>query len=405
MIHDRKCATSYIQRKLASRVQQGSAAGRADGGERVGDLGEPCRQARDPRARASNDAGRGHRRHPRSSRGSTEPRRSRPCYRLTLASPVHSAYVVANQGPEAWHEQAHFLLGTAAAPPAGPAFAQKISLERIRGISTRSEPPKRGSGRSTTMQSFHGTAGHAATGAYPVRLRRPARCAGPRFGRSGRHLRRCLQSFEGGTLSTEPTPLALILARNVDISITSAVRDHYEEDGVTTVVVQDPRRRELGYVELKFRDGPVRLVGWRTVDGGGSSTELYLSEFRRAKNTPGAAFLHAKREGRPAVLTTVPARTEPVTCVEHAVVDNLVGDPHQPGLGPVGPGIAGAPLSIGEILGSGVGLRDCRRPRSSVSIVLHPMKSSAIAECRRAGARPRCHRSPGTPPRSRRGPG
>ncbi|MDJ1009210.1 MAG: outer membrane lipoprotein carrier protein LolA [Paracoccaceae bacterium] len=94
------------------------------------------------------------------------------------------------------------------------------------------------------------------------------------------------------------TPLALILAREVDISTTSAVRDHYEEDGVTTVVVQDPRRRELGYVELKFRDAPVRLVGWRTIDGGGTATELFLSEFETGRDYPASLFSITREEQR-----------------------------------------------------------------------------------------------------------
>lgn len=94
------------------------------------------------------------------------------------------------------------------------------------------------------------------------------------------------------------TPLALILARNVDISNSSVVRRHYEEGGVTTVLVQDPRRRELGHVELKFRDAPVRLVGWRTVDGGGSTTELFLSEFKTGADYPTSLFSITSEERR-----------------------------------------------------------------------------------------------------------
>lgn len=94
------------------------------------------------------------------------------------------------------------------------------------------------------------------------------------------------------------TPLALILANRVDVSSTSSVRNHYEEDGITTVVVQDPRRPELGYVELKFRDTPVRLVGWVTVDGGGVTTSLFLSDFETGKSYPPATFSIRSEENR-----------------------------------------------------------------------------------------------------------
>ncbi len=192
-----------------------------------------------------------------------------------------------------------FLLTSAAALAAGPAFAQKISLDRIsryfnsiRTAEARFRQVNDDGSRSTgsLVMQRPGRIRFDYDDPLDVLVLASAGQVGIFDGASN------LQKAERYPLNQ--TPLALILARRVDIGNTSAVRGHYEEDGVTTVVVQDPRRRELGYVELKFRDQPVRLVGWRTVDGGGSSTELYLSDFETGAEYPAYLFSIKREEDR-----------------------------------------------------------------------------------------------------------
>ena len=192
-----------------------------------------------------------------------------------------------------------FLLTSAAALAAGPAMAQKISLDRIsryfnsiRTAEARFQQVNDDGSRSTgsLIMQRPGRIRFDYDDPLDVLVLASAGQVGIFDGASN------LGKAERYPLNQ--TPLALILARRVDIGNTSAVRGHFEEDGVTTVVVQDPRRRELGYVELKFRDRPVRLVGWRTVDGGGSSTELYLSEFKMGADYPAYLFSIKREEDR-----------------------------------------------------------------------------------------------------------
>ncbi|MEL7026299.1 MAG: outer membrane lipoprotein carrier protein LolA [Pseudomonadota bacterium] len=94
------------------------------------------------------------------------------------------------------------------------------------------------------------------------------------------------------------TPLNLILERNVNLSDRAMVRQHSFDGVNTSVIVQDPKRRELGYVDLKFADDPVRLVGWRTVDGGGVATELRFENFKLGEQYAPQLFSIKREEDR-----------------------------------------------------------------------------------------------------------
>lgn len=86
------------------------------------------------------------------------------------------------------------------------------------------------------------------------------------------------------------TPLNLILERNVDLANRRMVRQHSFDGKDTSVIVQDPKRQELGYIDLKFADNPTRLVGWRTVDGAGVATLLRFTELKLGGQYPARLF-------------------------------------------------------------------------------------------------------------------
>jgi len=94
------------------------------------------------------------------------------------------------------------------------------------------------------------------------------------------------------------TPLNLILERNVDLENRAMVRQHSFDGKDTSVIVQDPARRELGYIDLKFADDPVRLVGWRTVDGAGVATQLRFTELKLGGEYPANLFSIRSEEQR-----------------------------------------------------------------------------------------------------------
>ena len=94
------------------------------------------------------------------------------------------------------------------------------------------------------------------------------------------------------------TPLNLILERNVDLANRRMVRQHSFDGKDTSVIVQDPKRRELGYIDLKFADNPMRLVGWRTVDGGGVTTLLRFTDLKLGGQYPPQMFSINQEEER-----------------------------------------------------------------------------------------------------------
>ena len=90
------------------------------------------------------------------------------------------------------------------------------------------------------------------------------------------------------TYPLKRTPLWLILAPNVDLKQAKMVVGHRYEDGITTVVAQDPKNPEYGHIELRFTDDPVALREWVIRDGSGGETWVELQDLDRdvtLKNT------------------------------------------------------------------------------------------------------------------------
>jgi len=74
------------------------------------------------------------------------------------------------------------------------------------------------------------------------------------------------------------TPLNLILARNVDLAASGMVIGHVSDGTATRVLAQDPKRPEIGTIELVFSDNPVELRQWVITDSTGSQTTVVLGD-------------------------------------------------------------------------------------------------------------------------------
>lgn len=75
------------------------------------------------------------------------------------------------------------------------------------------------------------------------------------------------------------TPLNLILSRNVDLTRTSMVTGHGEQDGRTIVQAQDPDHPEYGKIYLYFDNSPLRLSEWLIISEFGEQTRVILEPF------------------------------------------------------------------------------------------------------------------------------
>lgn len=72
------------------------------------------------------------------------------------------------------------------------------------------------------------------------------------------------------------TPLALLLAPQVDLDRARMVLAHREEGNTTRLLVQDPDRPEYGTIELVFTANPTELRQWIVRDETGAETTVIL---------------------------------------------------------------------------------------------------------------------------------
>lgn len=94
----------------------------------------------------------------------------------------------------------------------------------------------------------------------------------------------------GGQPDTYPlrqTPLSIILERKVDLARAGMVTGHAYDGTATSVTAQDPRRPDIGSIQMKFTGPPVELRQWIITDGQGTKTTVILGaleETRLANN-------------------------------------------------------------------------------------------------------------------------
>lgn len=86
------------------------------------------------------------------------------------------------------------------------------------------------------------------------------------------------------------TPLSIILAKTVDLTRSGMVTAH-TYDGTSTVVrAKDPRRPEIGTIDLVFTGNPVELRQWVIRDDAGGETTVILGELDKSARLPHNVF-------------------------------------------------------------------------------------------------------------------
>ncbi len=86
------------------------------------------------------------------------------------------------------------------------------------------------------------------------------------------------------------TPLSIILARNVNLGQANMVTGHSFDGTATIVTAQDPKRPEIGNIQLKFTGNPVELRQWVINDSEGSTTTVILGEQKTGHNIANRKF-------------------------------------------------------------------------------------------------------------------
>lgn len=86
------------------------------------------------------------------------------------------------------------------------------------------------------------------------------------------------------------TPLSVILARDVDLTTANMITNHEGDDQTTTITAQDPKRPDIGHIELVFTSNPAELRQWVIVDDGGNATTVILGDMEVGLELNAALF-------------------------------------------------------------------------------------------------------------------
>ena len=86
------------------------------------------------------------------------------------------------------------------------------------------------------------------------------------------------------------TPLSLILARDIDLTRASMVRNARFDGTATIVTAFVPDEPDAGYIEMAFTDGPTRLRDWVIHDASGGQTKVVLGDFETGMDLPSTLF-------------------------------------------------------------------------------------------------------------------
>lgn len=86
------------------------------------------------------------------------------------------------------------------------------------------------------------------------------------------------------------TPLNLILAKEVNLSVAKMVIGHREVGTTTRVLAQDPKHPDYGTIELVFSENPVALTQWIITDDIGNQTSVTLGDLVDGKTYPSSTF-------------------------------------------------------------------------------------------------------------------
>ncbi len=72
------------------------------------------------------------------------------------------------------------------------------------------------------------------------------------------------------------TPLSIILAKKVNLSTSGMVYKHTSDGVSTKVTARDPKRPEVGNIQMVFTGSPIELRQWIVTDQAGKKTTVIL---------------------------------------------------------------------------------------------------------------------------------
>ena len=221
---DRKCSTSYIQRKLGIGYNKAAQTGGADGGTRRRHPGQPRRQTRDPCARSLSDGTK-----------LTDPARNREA----VATDIPVAAALAYKG--VMNRRTLILAPLMLAALGTPALADKLSLKTLSGYLN---------GLTTVESEFTQVNSDGTVSTGKLFIQRPGRV---RFEYNPPDKTLVLAGgqqvaiFDGKSNAPpeqyplKRTPLNLILAKNINLGKAKMVVGHSAD--ATTHARQGPRPR------------------------------------------------------------------------------------------------------------------------------------------------------------------
>ena len=86
------------------------------------------------------------------------------------------------------------------------------------------------------------------------------------------------------------TPLAHVLARNVDLKRSGMLVAHRSDDQMTSITLQDPDEPRVGTITLNFSSDPVSLESWLIVNEFGERTSVILEDLTTGVNFGARTF-------------------------------------------------------------------------------------------------------------------
>ncbi|MBL4766668.1 MAG: outer membrane lipoprotein carrier protein LolA [Rhodobacteraceae bacterium] len=86
------------------------------------------------------------------------------------------------------------------------------------------------------------------------------------------------------------TPLSIILKKNVNLGAANMVVGHRFDGQATVVTAQDPKRPDIGQIDLIFDHNPTRLSRWVIHDGTGAQITVNLSEMETGMKLHASLF-------------------------------------------------------------------------------------------------------------------
>lgn len=188
-------------------------------------------------------------------------------------------------------------LALAAAPVAGPAFAQAAISPADQALVDRAVAYLEG--LTEAKGRFVQTDGRGRATSGELFMKRPGKARFAYDPPSG-----LLVVSDGGIVSVQDkrlktfdryplgaTPLSLFLARTIRLDKGVTVSRVQRLANGFSITARDGKKETAGQITLSFTDNPLQLVGWTVTDAQGRPTQVQLQGLQRTSGLPGSLFV------------------------------------------------------------------------------------------------------------------